>query len=138
MRRPAPWIALIGLTLAGCGGSGGGAGGTVTPPEATLDAVQASVLTPYCAVSGCHVGSGAPFGLDLSAGEAYGNLVDVPSAEMPAVDRVEPGDPASSYLIWKVTADPRITGDPMPALREPLSAARIQLITDWIADGASP
>jgi len=136
MRR---FLMLVAWTLGvvGCGGGSGG-GGVVVPPSPTLQAVQAAIFTPHCAISGCHVGAGAPFGLDLSDGAAYGNLVNVPSAELPAFDRIEPSVAEDSYLFMKVSDDPRMLGDPMPALGSPLSAQKLQLLADWIGQGANP
>lgn len=136
--------ALLGLTglaalTVGCGNA------TEDPvqdflgdPPSQLDEIQAAILTPTCARSGCHSGASAPFGLDLTAGAAWRNLYNVPSAEVPAFDRIEPGNAADSYLFMKITNDPRIQGDPMPAFMAPLSSQEIALIETWINDGANP
>jgi hypothetical protein len=105
-------------------------------PAPTLETIQAEVFNASCAVSGCHRGSDAPLGLDLSAGNARDNLVNVPSAEMPDLLRVQPGAPNSSYLVWKIEGRPDIVGERMPRGRPPLSEEQIQLIREWIADGA--
>ena len=125
----------VALASAGCGGGGSG-GGVIPSATVTLADVQTQVFSPRCALSGCHAGSGAPFGLDLSSGAAAGNLIDVASAELPSLLRVEPGDAANSYLYMKVSADPRINGDPMPLNRPPLNAADLELIEAWINQGA--
>ena len=93
-------------------------------------------MTAHCATAGCHTGAGAPFGLDLSAGAAAGNVVNVPSAEVPALMRVAPYDPTDSYVYMKVTGDPRILGDPMPQGGQPLGAADLELLRTWIDQGA--
>jgi predicted small lipoprotein YifL len=125
-------LALFALT--GCGGSDD----FVTPPAAvTLLDVQTQVFTPRCALSGCHVSVGAPFGLDLSSVTASAaSTVNVASAEMPSLMRIDPFDPAQSYLYLKITDDPSILGDPMPASGGPLSSADIALVEEWIAGGA--
>ena len=135
MNRAVPLAATLALGLAGCGGDSDGLG---PPPQGvTLLDVQTQVLTPRCALSGCHVGSGAPFGLDMSSVSASAaNLIDVASTELPALMRVHPGDAASSYLYLKVTGDPSILGDPMPASGGPLSDGDIDLIARWIDGGA--
>jgi hypothetical protein len=131
-------VAAAAVLTVGCGGSSGPSG-VVTPPEPTFQNVQSTIFTPSCAITNCHVGgAAAPFGLDLSAGASYANLVNVASAEAPGFDRVEPGVSQDSYLYMKVVDDPRITGDPMPALGPPLSAQKLQLLADWIGQGASP
>jgi len=127
-------LAAMALVSA-CGGSSNpvtGNGGGVT----LLD-VQSQVLTPRCALSGCHVGTGAPFGLDMSSVSASkSHLVNVASGENPSMMRVLPGDSASSYMYWKITANPAIGGDPMPLAGGPLSQSQIDLIASWIDGGA--
>ena len=103
----------------------------------TIVQVQAQVLTPRCATSGCHVSPGAPFDLDMSSASASkANLVSVAAFEMPSLSRVAPGDATNSYLYWKITANPNINGDPMPLSGGPLSQADIDLIAAWIDGGA--
>jgi hypothetical protein len=124
----------------GCSGGGGSDGGTISPGNGAvrlLD-VQTQVFTPRCAISGCHVGAGAPFGMDLSAGNAAASVVGVASGQVPSMFRVVPGDASQSYLYWKVSGDPRILGDPMPLNGSALSAADLARIADWIDQGAQP
>lgn len=108
------------------------------PGPVTLQDVQSAVFTPSCATLGCHVGGGAPRGLDLSEGNAFGNLVNVPSDQVGQYDRVNPGNAADSYVYMKVTADGRILGDPMPAEGDELSSQRKALLREWIEQGANP
>jgi len=126
------------LGALGCGGGSGPDEILSGAEPVTLQQVQSSVFTPSCAVPTCHVGAGSPFGLDLSEGNALGNLYQIESSEVSEYDRVDPFDPADSYLFMKVIADPRILGDPMPALGPQLSPERQQLLADWIAQGALP
>lgn len=95
------------------------------------------ILTDRCAVSGCHVG-GHSTGMDLREANAYLTTVNVPSSEKPSVDRVEPGQSASSYLYQKITGAPDIEGDQMPLIGGPLSTQQIELIGAWIDQGALP
>ena len=119
----------------------GGASDPVSEPTSgaiTLLVVQSQVFTPHCALSGCHAGSGAPFGLDLSSVASSSASVDgVASAEKPAMLRIAPGDAANSYLYWKVSANPNIAGDPMPLTGGPLSNADLSLLASWIDGGAN-
>jgi hypothetical protein len=95
------------------------------------------ILSSRCTVTGCHAGAAPAQDLDLSPGVARGNIVDIPSTEAPSLDRVEPTDPANSYLWMKITNAPGITGARMPALGGPLSTSEIDLITLWIEQGAA-
>lgn len=106
------------------------------PSVPTFTSIQQNIFTPNCAVSGCHLGGGAASQLDLSAGNAYSNLVGVASVEVPTLLRVEPGDPDNSYLVRKIEGGPGITGLQMPRGRDPLSTDQIQAIRGWIGAGA--
>ena len=85
----------------------------------------------------CHVGGGAPHGLNLTQGQSYDLLVDVASEEVPSLKRVKPGDPNNSYLVQKVEGTAAVGGR-MPLNRAPLTAEQIALIRQWISDGANP
>src|SRR6266571_3442592 len=90
-------------------GSGGNTGGPVT---ADFRSIQDNVFTPIC--SKCHIGAGAPEGLQLDADHSYALLVGVASAEQSTVLRVAPGDPDSSYIIRKLQNTAGISGGQMP------------------------
>jgi len=125
------------IAAASCGGVKNAVTGS-SPGSPTLLEVQAQVLTPRCALSGCHVTGTPPFGLDMSSvSSSAANLIGVQSAEKPALDRVAPGDAANSYLYWKLSGNPDINGDPMPASGGPLSPADLALIAAWIDGGAN-
>ncbi len=133
------FLAILALVVWGCEHAGpleaidpgGGEDNTVT-----FSQIQTLILDTNCAVSGCHLGGGAPFGLDLSDGVAYGNLVGVASGELPALQRIHAGDPDSSYVVWKIEGDLRIQGLRMPLGRPALSQNDIDAIRKWITDGA--
>lgn len=138
------WMGLCtSLMLAACAGSGegldengrpevpgGGGGGALTPD---LASIQANVFTPICAQ--CHSGAGAPAGLRLDAGNSFGALVGVASSEVPSLLRVEPGDPANSYLVQKLEGRAAVGGR-MPLGLPALPDATIAVIRQWITDGA--
>ncbi len=107
------------------------------PPEptATFTEIQDTIFTPSCATSGCHSGSNPPDGLNLSAGLAYSNIVNVASVQMSNLFRIEPGDPDNSYLVRKVQGT-GIVADRMPLGAEPLTQDQIDLIRQWVSDGA--
>jgi hypothetical protein len=112
-------------------GSGGNPGGPVT---ADFQSIQANVFTPIC--SKCHIGAGAPEGLQLDAAHSYNLLVGVPSVEQPNLMRVKPSDPASSYMLHKIEGAPGIIGGQMPLGETPLPQATIAAISQWITNGA--
>ncbi len=65
--------------------------------------------------------------------------MNVPSSQQPALDRIEPGAVAASYLHRKVTGEPSITGTSMPPTPlSPLSAGELALLSAWIEGGALP
>ncbi len=104
--------------------------------EATLSNIQATIFTTNCAVSGCHAGANPQQGQDLSEGQAFDNIVGVRSRERPELFRIEPGNPDNSYLVKKIIGDPDIVGARMPLGRAPLSPEQINLIREWVTDGA--
>ena len=143
-RKNHVFLALTMYALAACSGGSGGDNnnndnGDANPPPAAFNPVfseiQANVLTPTCAVSGCHTGAGAPQGLRLDDANSYGLLVDQPSSQVPATLRVAPGDPDNSYLIRKLEGTASV-GAQMPLNGAPLEQSTIDIIRQWITDGA--
>jgi hypothetical protein len=137
--RPARNLSLLtSFLLAACGGGdggggGGGGGGGDPPIEATLDSIQENVFSAIC--TNCHVGAGAPQGLRLEEGMSHAMLVNVPSAEVPSLLRVDPGNPDDSYLIQKLEGTATV-GARMPLGGPFLSDDEMAAIRQWIADGA--
>jgi len=103
---------------------------------ATFTAVQQQIFTASCAFSGCHGGSSPAQGMDLQAGAAFNNIVNVASGENSSLDRIEPFDPDNSYLYLKVLGDPSISGSRMPRGAPALSQSLLDLLRDWIERGA--
>ena len=117
--------------------TGTGTGGEAQPsPTVTLDEVAPS-LQVRCAAT-CHEGANAYRGLDLSSADAaYAGLVGRASQERPGMLLVAAGDHARSYLVRKLLQAPAIVGDAMPPPpEEPLDAATLRRLADWIDDGA--
>jgi hypothetical protein len=133
-------IALsAGILITGCADNSTGTdgtgndddGGTENPPptEPTYANVQ-SILTNSCGGSGCHITS-TTNGVRLnnyenimnSVGSQYGKKV------------VVPGDAAASPLVDKIEPNPEI-GDRMPQGGPYLSSDQINLIKEWINNGA--
>ncbi len=107
------------------------------PGEETLSSIQ-PLFTQNCAISGCHVGSNALLGLDLSEGQAYASLVGIASKEAPNLKLVEVNEPDLSYLIMKIEGSADIVAGTllMPIGRSPLEDDDISRIREWIANGA--
>ncbi len=93
------------------------AGGTAP----TFTQLQTTIFTPLC--TSCH-GVGGDAGMNLSAGSAYANLVNVPATTRSGL-RVVPGSPATSALVAQLAGGHRS-----------VSAANQSLIAAWITAGA--
>ena len=63
---------------------------------ATFSEAVEPIFTATCASVRCHSGPSQQNGLDLSAGNAFGNTVGVPSTDVPAMNRITAGDPLRS------------------------------------------
>lgn len=101
-----------------------------------LSRIQSEVFTPIC--SQCHFGQQAPAGLRLDSAElSYEHLVNIPADGNSQYQRVVPYDAANSYLWLKITGSP-IAGQRMPLGQAPLPHEQIQLVEDWIDQGAQP
>ncbi len=97
---------------------------TVNAAAPTFTFLQTSIFTPKCI--GCHSGSSPEAGMDLSPGQAYSNLVNVPAQSQSGI-RVIPGNPNNSVLYTFLAAGHRSSQ---------VTAADRQAIFDWIASGA--
>ena len=73
--------------------------------------------------------------LDLTAGNAFANLVNVRSVQE-ALNLVTPGDAENSYLIHKLDGRAGIVGAQMPRGGPPLTTAQIDVIRQWINNGS--
>ena len=75
-------------------------------------------------------------------GQAYKNLVNaIPSndaARAAGFRRVVPNNPDRSFLLTKLQNPTAAEGARMPNGKPPLTDAQIQLIHDWISQGALP
>jgi hypothetical protein len=112
----------------------GGTGGV--DPVSFASEVQ-PIFTNNCATSGCHTAAASASSLVLAAGSAFGNIVNVPSAQQSSLRRVLPGDADNSYLVRKIRGDAGINGRRMPLNRTPLTDAQIATIVNWINQGAA-
>lgn len=142
--------AVIGtmVAAAACGGDESAGPNTGTAdPTATFARLQASVLRPSCALSGCHVtASAASSGnLVLEGDKAYANLVGAAPANVAAqrdgLKRVDPFRPENSLLFQKVVVALAAShggeyGNVMPVGSSALSQGQVDFIRKWIEAGA--
>lgn len=99
-----------------------------TIPDQVLD-----IFYDNCATVGCHAGPNAQSGLDLTEDFAAAGLVNKPSSDYgDEFLRVDPQNPARSYLIMKIKGDAKIKGDRMPRGGQELSDSEIAAIESWI------
>jgi Bacterial Ig-like domain len=147
-RLAAATLCMAATLLGGCAGNGVGldangnpiglgssAPSGSEPLSADFQSIQDNVFTPIC--TKCHIGAAAPEGLQLDQAHSYALLVGVPSAEVPSVLRVKPGDPTDSYLIQKLTNASGIVGAQMPFGGPYLPQTTIAFIQQWITNGAA-
>jgi hypothetical protein len=133
------WLVTFAFcTLTACGSGDGfvGSGGVVGPLEPNFNSIQANVFDQYC--EHCHSGANAPVGLRLDAANSYASLVGVPSGERSSVLRVAPGSANNSYIIQKLEGAAGLVGQRMPAGLPALPQSDINVIRQWIGDGALP
>lgn len=119
---------------AGGGGAGGSGGSTGLQP--TIESIQSNVFTPHCV--SCHAGGTPSGGMRLENPQtSYNNLVNVRAQQFPLLFRVAPGNPGNSYLIDKLEGTQAVGGR-MPLGQQRLPQATINVIRQWISDGAPP
>lgn len=102
--------------------------------------IQQHIFTPSCATAMCHTGPEPEVGLNLSAGNAYANLVNKGASTVAGWTRVTPGVIATSYLAVSLG---RAEGPPprdgyMPLGTDPLCLEKLEAIERWILAGAPP
>jgi hypothetical protein len=94
------------------------------------------VFTARCATNGCHKGVKPQEGLNMTAGSAYGALVNVTAAQCnDGRKRVLPGDPGQSYIVNKLLGTGMCFGTKMPKLGA-VPEGELAAITNWICGGA--
>ncbi len=132
-------IGVFLLASVACAGDGTGLDGDDGGDEVTLSRDVQPIFTGNCVFSGCHAGSSPEQGMSLSAGQAFGSVVNVAARELPSMNRVTPNQPDNSYLVHKVQgthSNVGGSGSRMPLNRSPLSQSDIDLIREWIQAGA--
>lgn len=108
---------------------------TVSTPISFANQIQ-PIFTASCVNQGCHPGGGAPF--SLASGISYDNLVDVQQTNSSLCSslslRVQPNSAANSVLYGRISGTS--CGSRMPLTGGNLTASQIDLIRDWINQGA--
>jgi hypothetical protein len=119
---------------------GAGLSGTFAvtdPPQQVSFASQLQPIFARCTSAACHDASFPQASLNLTPGNAYAALVGIASEECPATQLVSPSAPTDSYLVHKLQGSgPCFVGSKMPKPPSTISTAEIQLVRDWIANGA--
>jgi hypothetical protein len=113
--------------------------------EAKFSSIQQHVFVG-CSTSSCHSPSGKAGNLDLTAANAYAQLVghdtDISSpygtqAKADGYLRVKANDPAKSFLLYKLSGHVDVKyGLSMPSIGDPVPAATLAKISEWVAAGA--
>lgn len=119
---------------------------TLATPPSSASWADASPVLANCAR--CHGGDDPVLGMDLSSAEGVrSTAIGIPAREVRTGDpvgvgggllglnRIEPGSPERSLVIWKLTGDEHVPGDPMPP-DEALDEASTQILVAWIRSGA--
>ncbi|HLU66860.1 MAG TPA: hypothetical protein VKZ63_11315 [Kofleriaceae bacterium] len=112
------------------------------PPPVCPDQAEVSfaadvqpIFTASCTGAVCHDGVGSAAGLNLTEGNAYGNLVGVTATSCDRA-RVAPGDLEASYVVAKLTGVGMCSGSRMPRGSAPLPDDQLETIFAWICTGA--
>lgn len=135
-------------------GQGAGGAGTGVPLAPNWPSIWINVIRKYdCVSTQCH-GASSAGGLRLdSRADAYQNLIGqkatgqcveggvdgsaaVCGCAPKNLTRVIPGDPENSLLVMKLSGAPTC-GERMPPAGAPIPSATLDVVKQWIQDGAS-
>ncbi len=134
-------LSYLAMLIAGALACNSGDGTGVLPPppvdlSITFSGSVQPIFTRSCAfATGCHAGPDAQQGMDLSAGQAYSNIVNVRSMQATQLFRILPSNADSSYLVLKIQGRAGLVGGVgtrMP-LGGSLTQAQIDTIVAWVA-----
>ena len=123
-------LVTLAALLAGCSSNEPSAPGDVS----TLSGDVQPIFDSRCASQQCH-GAEEDADLRLTSGDSHGELVNVPSIQVPSLMRVLPSEPDSSYLVLKIGDSPP-QGNRMPIGQAPLTTTDVSTIRSWIDNGA--
>lgn len=119
-------LSLVMVLLMACG----------SPEDLSFERDVQPMLFTQCGA--CHLGADAEAGLDLVT-NPYAAVVDVPSGQAPYL-LVQPGSGIESYLWHKLNGTQVLAegaGASMP-LGRALGGEELDLVFDWIEEGAAP
>ncbi|MFV2056219.1 MAG: hypothetical protein ACC707_07105 [Thiohalomonadales bacterium] len=107
-----------------------------TPTSFYTDNIQ-PIWNSNCTFSFCHDASAPAAGMDLTASVSHGQIVNIPSSQLPSMARIEPNNPNNSYLRHKLHDSQSSVGGAgtqMPPRNGQLSPTDLLLIDTWITD----
>lgn len=97
------------------------------------------ILVENCTSAGCHAGAVPKAGLNLTASQAYRELVDVRASQCTDGRSLVPSSGTGpSYLLQKLYGQDMCAGTKMPKADSTLPAAELAKIEAWICNGALP
>lgn len=134
-------MALLGIVVGGCPSDAqlGDPVPSGDSGEVLFEKDIQPILTASCASCHGELGLAALVGadIDLRSGSSFDSLVNQSSGNAAGRVFVIPGDADNSYLIEKLTESNPQEGARMPLFRSALSQERIDLIRQWIEEGAA-
>lgn len=142
---PAPSSYRVRVTITDTGGGTASdesdADLTISPPAQgiSLAADLGPIFEAKCNTAGCHNNTTQASGLVLTLGKAHASMVGIKSRHTACntFDRVVPGSPTTSFLVFKLQGNGAcFAGTRMPKNAAALPANEIQLVRDWITEGA--
>jgi len=130
--------AACAVVLASCAGNGPAPCGTGTE----FSNIQCNIFNVSCLSGGCHNATDQAGSLVLTPqAESCQQLVNHvsanPVAAVMGLLRVEPGQPNNSFLITKLTGPGAGEGGQMPLNAAMLPQSQIDMISQWITNGAA-
>ncbi len=149
-RKRRPWgpLILVAVLLShlGCTNDDADLVSQILPPMPGVpvslkDDVQ-PIFSANCAFVACHGGAPLGAGQSLAEGTLFDpveGIVGVTSTQVPSLLRVKPGSSMESYLINKLEGTQASVGGiglQMPQFGTPLPDSTIQVIREWIDQGA--
>jgi radical SAM superfamily enzyme YgiQ (UPF0313 family) len=137
LSRAAAAVPIVALAFCGCADKDQVVD-PLPPPVVRFGAEIEPYLNYTCTRAGCHSTQDAQAGLVLESGESYDMLVNVPSTQLPAMNRVTPDSSAASYIVHKLEGTQLSvggSGEQMPK-GGVMSPSFIAKLIQWIKNGA--